>query len=210
MLLPRWCDPAVFASLEAAARTWPLLCTPLCCPLLRGHFCVRVLVFALAARMPPPSPNPPPTHTHTHCTAGAFAERVSFAGVALYFVLFTILVYCPLAHMVWHPEGLIRKAGVVRRGAVWSLSRRGHSVCVVTQPLPPPPPLLLLLLLPPVRQAMAQRTGPRSPRCQALRSRVRDTASCAGAPLVMCACVWCAARSTLPAAPWCTFPPGRR
>lgn len=37
---------------------------------------------------------------------GAFAERVHFSGYLLFMVLWTILVYCPLAHCTWHPEGL--------------------------------------------------------------------------------------------------------
>lgn len=37
---------------------------------------------------------------------GAFAERVHFAGYLLFMLLWTILVYCPLAHCTWHPEGL--------------------------------------------------------------------------------------------------------
>lgn len=37
---------------------------------------------------------------------GAFAERVHFTGYLLFMVLWTILVYCPLAHCTWHPEGL--------------------------------------------------------------------------------------------------------
>ena len=37
---------------------------------------------------------------------GAFAERVHFAGYLLFMVLWTIVVYCPLAHCTWHPEGL--------------------------------------------------------------------------------------------------------
>ena len=37
---------------------------------------------------------------------GSFAERVHFAGYLLFMVLWTILVYCPLAHCTWHPEGL--------------------------------------------------------------------------------------------------------
>lgn len=37
---------------------------------------------------------------------GAFAERVHFAGYLLFMVLWTIIVYCPLAHCTWHPEGL--------------------------------------------------------------------------------------------------------
>lgn len=37
---------------------------------------------------------------------GSFAERVHFVGYLLFMVLWTILVYCPLAHCTWHPEGL--------------------------------------------------------------------------------------------------------
>ncbi|MDE5883072.1 MAG: ammonium transporter [Muribaculaceae bacterium] len=37
---------------------------------------------------------------------GSFAERVHFAGYLLFMVLWTIIVYCPLAHCTWHPDGL--------------------------------------------------------------------------------------------------------
>ncbi|MBD5264680.1 MAG: ammonium transporter [Bacteroides sp.] len=37
---------------------------------------------------------------------GAFAERVHFTGYLLFMMLWTIMVYCPLAHCTWHPEGL--------------------------------------------------------------------------------------------------------
>lgn len=37
---------------------------------------------------------------------GSFAERVRFSAYMLFMVLFTIVVYCPLAHCTWHPEGL--------------------------------------------------------------------------------------------------------
>lgn len=37
---------------------------------------------------------------------GAFAERVHFTGYLLFMVLWTIIVYCPLAHCTWHPDGL--------------------------------------------------------------------------------------------------------
>ncbi|MDE5666264.1 MAG: ammonium transporter [Duncaniella sp.] len=37
---------------------------------------------------------------------GAFAERVHFSGYLLFMVLWTVVVYCPLAHCTWHPEGL--------------------------------------------------------------------------------------------------------
>ncbi len=37
---------------------------------------------------------------------GSFAERVRFSAYMLFMVLFTLFVYCPLAHCTWHPEGL--------------------------------------------------------------------------------------------------------
>lgn len=37
---------------------------------------------------------------------GSFAERVHFAGYLLFMVLWVVLVYCPLAHCTWHPDGL--------------------------------------------------------------------------------------------------------
>ncbi len=37
---------------------------------------------------------------------GSFAERVRFSGYLLFMVLWTIVVYCPLAHCTWHPQGL--------------------------------------------------------------------------------------------------------
>jgi Amt family ammonium transporter len=33
--------------------------------------------------------------------AGAFAERVRFRGYCLFILLWSLLVYCPLAHMIW-------------------------------------------------------------------------------------------------------------
>lgn len=37
---------------------------------------------------------------------GAFAERVHFTGYLLFMMLWTVVVYCPLAHCTWHPDGL--------------------------------------------------------------------------------------------------------
>ena len=37
---------------------------------------------------------------------GSFAERVKFSGYLIFMMLWVILVYCPLAHMTWHPNGL--------------------------------------------------------------------------------------------------------
>ncbi len=44
---------------------------------------------------------------------GSFAERVHFKGYMIFIVLFSLLVYAPLAHMTWHPEGFFFKMGVL-------------------------------------------------------------------------------------------------
>lgn len=43
---------------------------------------------------------------------GAFAERVRFTAYLTFMVLFSLLIYAPLAHMTWHPEGLLAHYGV--------------------------------------------------------------------------------------------------
>jgi ammonium transporter, Amt family len=43
---------------------------------------------------------------------GAVAERIRFSSYTLFIVLFGALVYAPLAHMAWHPEGIMFKWGV--------------------------------------------------------------------------------------------------
>ncbi len=44
---------------------------------------------------------------------GSFAERVRFWGYVIFVCLFSLLIYCPLAHMTWHPDGLLFKMGVL-------------------------------------------------------------------------------------------------
>lgn len=44
---------------------------------------------------------------------GSFAERVRFSGYLFFMIFFFIVIYCPLAHMTWHPDGLFLKWGVV-------------------------------------------------------------------------------------------------
>lgn len=44
---------------------------------------------------------------------GSFAERVKFTSYLLFMVLFSLLIYCPLAHWTWHPEGFLRQWGVL-------------------------------------------------------------------------------------------------
>ena len=44
---------------------------------------------------------------------GSFAERIRFRSYILFMVLFSIFIYAPLAHMTWHPDGLLRNWGVL-------------------------------------------------------------------------------------------------
>jgi Amt family ammonium transporter len=38
---------------------------------------------------------------------GALAERIRFISFLLFICLFTLLIYTPLCHMIWHPHGLL-------------------------------------------------------------------------------------------------------
>ena len=44
---------------------------------------------------------------------GAVAERIKFTAYILFIVLFSLLVYAPLAHWTWHPQGFLFKMGVL-------------------------------------------------------------------------------------------------
>jgi ammonium transporter, Amt family len=44
---------------------------------------------------------------------GAFAERIKFSAYVAFMGLWLILVYAPLAHWVWHPEGWLFKLGAL-------------------------------------------------------------------------------------------------
>ena len=44
---------------------------------------------------------------------GSFAERVRFSAYLFFMMWFMVFIYCPLAHMTWHPDGLFLKWGVV-------------------------------------------------------------------------------------------------
>jgi len=44
---------------------------------------------------------------------GSFAERVKFTSYLIFMCLFSLLIYCPLAHWTWHPAGFLRKWGVL-------------------------------------------------------------------------------------------------
>jgi ammonium transporter, Amt family len=44
---------------------------------------------------------------------GTFAERIRFKAYILFLVLFSLLIYAPLAHWTWHPDGFLFKMGVL-------------------------------------------------------------------------------------------------
>lgn len=44
---------------------------------------------------------------------GAIAERMRFVSYVLFTVLFSLLVYAPLAHWSWHPEGFLFQMGAL-------------------------------------------------------------------------------------------------
>ena len=44
---------------------------------------------------------------------GAFAERIKFTSYLLFISLFCIIIYAPLAHATWHPNGILFKYGVL-------------------------------------------------------------------------------------------------
>ena len=59
---------------------------------------------------------------------GAFAERMKFSAMAVFLSLWSLIVYCPMAHMVWGVGGLLNSAG----GRIPSLDFAGGTVVHVT------------------------------------------------------------------------------
>jgi Amt family ammonium transporter len=59
---------------------------------------------------------------------GAFAERMKFSAMALFLSLWSIVVYCPMAHMVWGVGGLLNANG----GHFQSLDFAGGTVVHIT------------------------------------------------------------------------------
>ena len=55
---------------------------------------------------------------------GAFAERIKFSGYVVFISLWLLLVYSPVAHWVWHPEGWLFVAH--REGARWQVALEGE------------------------------------------------------------------------------------
>jgi len=45
--------------------------------------------------------------------AGSFADRMKFSAMCLFMTLWSILVYSPIAHIMWQPTGYMFKAGIL-------------------------------------------------------------------------------------------------
>ena len=59
---------------------------------------------------------------------GAFAERMKFSSMAVFLSLWSLLVYCPMAHMVWGVGGLLNATA----GHIPSLDFAGGTVVHIT------------------------------------------------------------------------------
>lgn len=46
-------------------------------------------------------------------TTGSFAERINFSAYLIFMCLFSLFIYCPLAHWTWHPSGFLNQWGVL-------------------------------------------------------------------------------------------------
>ncbi|WP_341317503.1 ammonium transporter [Paraburkholderia sp. IMGN_8] len=44
---------------------------------------------------------------------GAFADRMKFSAMLMFMTLWSIIVYSPIAHMVWEPSGWLASAGIL-------------------------------------------------------------------------------------------------
>jgi Amt family ammonium transporter len=59
---------------------------------------------------------------------GAFAERMKFSGMAVFLSLWSLIIYCPMAHMVWGVGGFLNSTG----GRLPSLDFAGGTVVHIT------------------------------------------------------------------------------
>ncbi len=45
--------------------------------------------------------------------AGAFCDRIKFSAMLVFMGLWSLVVYAPIAHWVWHPNGFLSAAGIL-------------------------------------------------------------------------------------------------
>jgi ammonium transporter, Amt family len=92
-------DPSTFLFFKGVASGAPILkgaTAPMTIPLLL--FALFQLMFAIIT---------------PGLVVGAVAERIRFTSYILFIALFSLLVYAPIAHWTWHPEGFLFKMGVL-------------------------------------------------------------------------------------------------
>jgi len=61
--------------------------------------------------------------------SGAFAERMKFSAMAVFMVIWSLVVYCPMAHMVWGKGGLLNAS---LGGRIPTLDFAGGTVVHIT------------------------------------------------------------------------------
>ena len=44
---------------------------------------------------------------------GAFADRMKYSSMLIFMTLWHTIVYCPVAHMFWHPQGFLKQFGTL-------------------------------------------------------------------------------------------------
>jgi ammonium transporter, Amt family len=91
-------DPSTFLFFKGVASGAPVLQggTAMTIPLLL--FAMFQLMFAIIT---------------PGLVVGAVAERIRFTSYILFIALFSLLVYAPIAHWTWHPQGFLFKLGVL-------------------------------------------------------------------------------------------------
>jgi len=61
-------------------------------------FCIRELTFAIITPA---------------LMSGSFASRLKFNSMVVFIMMWHVFVYCPLAHVLWHPGGFLFKLGTL-------------------------------------------------------------------------------------------------
>jgi Amt family ammonium transporter len=55
---------------------------------------------------------------------GSFANRMKFSSMLVFMTLWSIIVYAPIAHMIWEPSGWLARASSTSQAARWCTSTR--------------------------------------------------------------------------------------
>jgi len=90
--------------------------------LLRGMDLVNAFVLGAGTSSPSPMTIPEALFMMYQMTfaiitpaliAGAFCDRIKFSAMLLFMGLWSLVVYAPIAHWVWHPNGFLFTAGLL-------------------------------------------------------------------------------------------------